>query len=785
MERKVLVLVIVLIGLMAKAAAQPAGNIRGIITDAASGQALPYVTVIVLNTSPVVGTTTDEQGAFRLPPLTIGRHSIQASFMGYESAIVREVMVSSAKETVLEISMKEDAKMLEELVVRPTTNKEAPLNPMALAGARMLSVEEASRYAGGFDDPARLVSSFAGVAGDVTNNSISIRGNSPQFLQWKLEGVEIPNPSHYPEIGSVGGGILTAFSSQVLGNSDFYTGAFPAEYSNALSGVFDMMLRNGNNQQYEHTAQIGTLGVEFASEGPLRKGGKASYLFNYRYSTMALAGSIFGGSLEEMAAMRYQDLSFKINLPTNKAGTFTLWGIGTIDRHTEPLPDDLETYEYLPEESVARQSMGAAGLGHKIFLGDNTYLKTSLAATYSENHTSIDYFDTDRTVLGRSMDMQDKNTNLVLHSYLNTKFSVRHTNRTGATLTGLFYDDNYNIIPDFPYFDGSPMVNFTHSNGSSLMASAFSQSSFLLNDRLTGQLGVNVSYFALNKDWTVEPRAGLRWQAATDHAFTIAYGLHSRHERLDYYFVTLPETGDQLVNKNLGFAKAHHVVLSYDWHVSDNIRIKVEPYFQYLYDVPVEPGTPFSIINQTDFYMNRSLVNDGEARNIGIDFTLERYLSNGYYYLLTGSLFNSRYKGGDGIWRNSRLNRRFLANALGGKEWMVGRNKQNVLGVNLRLSLMGGSYYTPIDETASLVIHQPIEDESRTMSMQNPDAFIGSFTLSYQINRQRLAHEFAVKVINVTGYKEFYGFDYNRITHQIDKRGTAVVIPNICYKVSF
>jgi hypothetical protein len=254
MNKKTSVLwAIMITGLSIQATAQTKGNIRGVIVDAASGQTLPYVTVVVLNTSPVVGTTTDEQGVFTLPSLSVGRYNIQASFIGYEPATIREVMVSSAKETVLEITMKESVLTLDEIVVRPKTNKEAPLNPTAMAGARMLSVEEASRYAGGFDDPARLVTAFAGVAGDVTSNSIAIRGNSPQSLQWKLEGVEIPNPSHYPEVAGVGGGVLTAFSSQVLGNSDFLAGAFPAEYSNALSGVFDMALRNGNNQRYERT----------------------------------------------------------------------------------------------------------------------------------------------------------------------------------------------------------------------------------------------------------------------------------------------------------------------------------------------------------------------------------------------------------------------------------------------------------------------------------------------------------------------------------------------------
>ena len=265
-------------------AAQPVGIIRGVVTDGASGQALPYVSVVILQSNPPIAASTDSTGHFRLNNLPVGRYDIQSRFMGYESTVLREIMVSSGKEVFLEISMRENIQELGEVVVRPKVNKEAPLNSMALASARMLSVEESSRYAGGFDDPARLVTAFAGVSGGMNSNGIAIRGNSPLFLQWRLEGVEAVNPTHFSDMTGVGGGIITALSSQVLGNSDFFTGAFPAEYGNALSGVFDMQLRAGNNHNYEHTAQIGTLGIEFASEGPFKKGELSSYLFNYRYS---------------------------------------------------------------------------------------------------------------------------------------------------------------------------------------------------------------------------------------------------------------------------------------------------------------------------------------------------------------------------------------------------------------------------------------------------------------------------------------------------------------------
>jgi hypothetical protein len=657
---------------------------------------------------------------------------------------------------------------------------------MAIVGGRMLSVEEASRYAGGFDDPARLVSAFAGVAGSMNSNGIAIRGNSPQFLQWRMEGVEVPNPTHFSDITGVGGGIFTALSAQVLGNSDFLTGAFPAEYGNALSGVFDMQLRNGNNQNYEHAAQIGTLGVEFASEGPFKKDGRASYLFNYRYSSMALADDLFPGMLGDAEGMRYQDVSFKLNFPTKRAGTFSVWGIGIIDHFlANPPKDTTEWTNDFDGFGDYKQVKAIGGLGHKIFMGNNTYLKSALTASYTQNQIVLDQVYADMSTFNVG-DMKNDNLNLVFSTYLNRKFSAAHTNRTGINVTGMFYNVDYNMAPgDLLEFPPQPPVNFARSDGHSMMLSAFSQSSVRLNDKVTGNIGIHSMYFLLNEKWTVEPRVGIKWQALPKQTFGVAYGLHSRHENLDYYFVETPETGDKLVNKQLNFAKAHHIVLSYDWSVTENIHLKIEPYFQYLYDVPVAKDSVLSLINYQDFYLMIPLVNEGEGRNYGIDFTLERYLHNGYYYMFTASVFESRYKGGDGVWRDTRLNRNFLVNTLGGKEWKLGKHKQNILGVNLRISYQGGDRYIPIDEAASIAAQNLIYDNSRAYQAQLSPAFISHFTVSYKINKKNLSHEFAVKMINASGHEEFQGYEYNYRTNKPEMFRSAVSIPNISYKVEF
>ncbi|MCL2414127.1 MAG: TonB-dependent receptor [Bacteroidales bacterium] len=765
--------------------AQPVGTIRGIVTDAASGQAMPFVSIMVPDSDPLIGTITDTAGHFRLSNLPVGRYTIQSSFIGYETAIFREILVGSGREVVLEIEMREDIHQLGEVTIRPRVDKERPLNTMALVGARMFSVEETGRYAGGFDDPARMASAFAGVAGSMNSNGIVIRGNSPKFTQWRIGGIEAINPTHFSDITGVGGGILTALSSQMLSNSDFFTGAFPAEYGNALSGVFDMRLRSGNNQTHEHTAQVGTLGVEVSSEGPFRSGGQASYLFNYRYSSMALIGDLLPDLAGGAAGMRYQGLSFKLNLPTRNAGTFSVWGIGIRDHFiNRASKDTADWWDIWSDNSDFRQTKGVGGIDHRIFLNNRTYLRNIIAANYTRSQIDSEQIHFDGSIFP-IMDMSNTNWNIILNSYLNTTFSTRHTNKTGFTVTNLFYNLDYWMSPDWLTMPPSDMVNFTNDRGHSVALSAYTQSLIRVNSRLTANVGLHSMYFHLNGNITLEPRVSARWQAFPRHWFGLAYGKHSRRENIDYYFVRTPETGDKLVNRNLGFSKAHHFVASYDWMISENLRLRIEPYFQHLFNIPVQRDSLFSLINFRDWFLMIPLVNDGRGRNFGIDFTLERFLNNGFYFLFTTSVFQSRYMGGDGVWRNTRFNRNFTFDALGGKEWVMGRQSRDILSVNLRFSIQGGERIIPINEQASISASAIVFDNSRAFNTQLPTEFIGHLSVSYTMNRNRVAHKFSLQMANITGNQEFGGYFFNYREGRPQRMMDAVVIPNISYRIQF
>jgi hypothetical protein len=653
---------------------------------------------------------------------------------------------------------------------------------MALFGGHMLSVEEASRYAGGMDDPARLVSSYAGVSPGVGNNGISIHGNAPSLLQWRLEDVEIPNPNHFADVATLGGGILSSLSSNVLGNSDFFTSAFPAEYGNAVSGVFDMKLRYGNNQKFQHTIQAGLLGLDFASEGPISKKHHSSYIFNYRYSTTGLMSKVNpAGDLEQV--LDYQDLNFKLNFPTKNAGTFSVWGTALKDK-IKPEIKSPEEWDYKDDAKDSRmeQTSAAGGISHRYFFDNNASIKTTLAATYSQTDADEDIYDLDM-ISTPYLDFSGKYTNLVLTSYFNKKYSAKHTNKTGFTLTNMRYDMDFKLAP----FDAEPLMTISEGKGNTNLISAYTSSLFDFNDRFSASLGVNGQILTLNNSFTIEPRVAFKWQTSSRSSFGLAYGLHSRMEKLDVYFVKAKNGSDEPVNKELDFTKTHHVSLSYNYKISDNMNLRVEPYFQYLFDVPVIADSSYSVLNRKMFYVEDALVNDGKGRNVGVDVTFEKYLTKGMYYMITASVFDSKFCGGDGVWHNTRYNRNFILNGLIGKEWMIGRNKQDILSVNLKLTYQGGDRYSPINESATLA-HPDKEtqyDESDAFSKQLSPMFLANYTISYRMNRNKVSHEIAVKGLNATGYEEYFGHEYNLKSGIIEPRRIKNSVFNITYRLDF
>ncbi len=755
-------------------------TIRGQVCDVASGEPMIGVTITVENGT-TLATVSDADGNFVINNVPVGRHSVRATYIGYEPVLLKEQLVSSGKELVLTLRMRENISELGEVVVKPRVNKQLPLNEMAQVGARMFSVEEATRYAGGMADPARTASMFAGVATGGATNGISIHGNSPQMLQWRVEGVEVPNPNHFAEITEAGGGVFTSLNGTVLANSDFLTGAMPAEYGNALSGAFDMKMRVGNNTKYEHAVQVGTLGVDFASEGPLGKNTKASYLVNYRYSFLEIAKKLHAINMEK-ETLDYQDLSFKLNMPTQKAGTFAVWFTGLVDNYENEVPDVSE-WETLWDmnDSWSRQRNCAVGLNHSYRFRLGGSLHSSVAFTGSYRKLGVNDYDAEMNMMPE-MAGRNSQWNVIISTQHQHKFSSRYTMQNGFEHQHL----DFRTWMDYIHETGGPLYRVYDSEGNTGLTRLYTNHKVALSRKLSAVTGVNVMWFNLNNQWLVEPRVSMQYKTSASSTLSLAYAMNSRKETTDTYFVLMDGKNP---NEDLGLTRSHHISASFAQRLGENAMLKIEPYWQWLFDVPVEQGTSYSILNHRKFFQDRALVNEGAGRNYGIDLTLERYLKNGLYGMLTATLFKSEYRDAQGQWHHSRHDRRYITNILGGKEWMVGKAKKNVFGINGRLTMMGGDRYTPIPDgiTFDEVMMRPDksipEDEGMEPFTKQKGMNVGyAFSVKYTINKRHTAQHIILEYLQM---KTFQGQTFDLRTHEIVDKFTSLTFPNIAYRVEF
>lgn len=755
-------------------------KIQGRVIDKSTESPIPFANIGITNPPLNLGTISDAQGEFLIDNVPVGRCVLQVSYIGYATLEISDVLVTSGNNPLLIIKLEESTYSLDEIVVRPKLEKEKPINNMATVSAKQINMEEANRYAGGFDDPARLVTSFAGVVGGAgDNNAVSVRGNSPKGTLWQIEGIPVPNPNHFAEITGFGGGGITALSSKTIGNSDFFMGAFPAEYGNALSSVFDLSIRTGNTSEFQHAVQAGFFGLDVGSEGPININAKSSYLFNYRYSTLAL----FDLGLD------YQDLSFKFHFPTQKAGNFTFWGLGLIDESYSS-PDPLDTLEadakwqyyddISTENAQLTTSVGGGGLSHIFQTNKHGYWKTVASVSYNKTYSENSRLDSTFTINNPIDKIQYTGIDYRLSSVLSNKFGSSHMNKTGILFTNI----NYRFNIQNAIVIGDPLTTFSADNGSSNLLQAFTQSSFTFG-KFRFNPGVHFLYFALNNKYSVEPRFGLSYSLDDKTSFSLGYGLHSQIEKLSFYLADIPtNAGTEKLNKNLGLTKSHHIVFSFDRMFGTFTHLRIEPYYQYLYNVPVVNGSYFSVLTLRDeFFFNEQLINAGDGKNMGIDFTLEQFLHKGIYYMATFSLFESKYTDGNSIERSTPFNRKIVGNFLFGKEWLF-RNA-NLFSANVRYTYLGGSWTHPVDEDASIAAKDIVEDLENAYTIQNPTAHVVSFTVTYRVNKEKHASLWSLQMLNVSGAKEYLGYQYNFRTNSIDPNYDVVVLPNLSYRFEF
>lgn len=781
---KVIYLLLLLINISGATAQQLTQTLKGRILDQVSKSPVIGATVIIAGSEPLRGTTTDIDGYFQIKEVPIGRVSLQVSSVGYEQKTIPNVLVESGKEKFLQVNLLEALIEMEELVVvADQQDRGNPRNELATVSAISISIEETSRYAATFDDPARAALTYAGVStgGDDLLNEIVIRGNSPKGILWRLEGVEIPNPNHFGNVGSSAGGI-SMLSGNLLSTSDFFTSAFPADYGNATSGIFDLRLRQGNFDQHEHAVQAGLLGVAAASEGPINREKRSSYLVNYRYSTLALFDNVGIQILGEQEDITFQDLSFKVNLPGTKLGSFSIWGLGGRNTYTyRPL---LELGEWDFEDN--EQQMGVGGLTHVAYLNKNTYLNTVVTYSLFDTHYVFDSL--------RFRALEDEHViekAFRVSSTLNHKFNAKNSIRVGGIYSNLGFDLGY----DEWRYDLDRSVNYLNEQGNTHFFQGFTNWQHRATEKLTFNVGAHASHFRLNNEWYIEPRLGFRWAYAPDKALTGGGGLHSRMETLALYMGKdfLEDDTYQQHNRDLSFTKAAHVVLGHEWMLSEAIRFKAEAYYQHLYDVPVwandttsdEYLRSFSTLNSFEGWTSSDLQNGGKGRNYGLELTLEKFFSNGYYFLSTLSLYESKYRGVDNIERSTRFDGKYIFNVVGGKEWTFGANDHKVISVNGRAISSGGKREAPIDAIASQEEGFTVRDFSRNFETQLDPYWRFDLGITYKVNKMNRTTSIVLNIQNVVGRANEFGRYYSTEANQIASESQVGMFPNLAYKVSF
>lgn len=768
----------------------PKQTIRGVVMDKYSRSLLPGANILLLSIDSFAGCASDNEGRFRLNDVPVGRHMLQVSFLGFKSQTLGNIIVTSAKETVLEIELEEKIIKADEVVITATTNKAKPLNQMAVVSGRTFSVEETSRYAGSFRDPARLASNFAGVSSSSEQrNDIIIRGNSPLGLLWRFEGLDIPNPNHFVVQGT-NGGPISILNNNLLANSGFYSGAFPAEYGNALAGVFDLKMRNGNNETHEFIGQFGLNGTELSAEGPFNKRKRASYLINYRYSTWQIiekAGIDFGAA----GVPQYQDISFKFNLPTENLGVFKFFGMGGVSNVAllASLKEETDNSFGLDDNDdiYYGSDMGVVGLSHTYFFNEGMHQKIILAVSGSQRRVQVDTLadlGADPVNVYNDHSLQDKWT---LSWYLNKKYNARHTARAGVIFDrlGIDFDESLYDKTDHVFY---PIRKF---NGSSYFMQSYVQSRYSLSENIVLNSGLHSQYFFLNKSVSVEPRLGLSLELDHGQNLSFGYGYHSQLQMMEVYFY---ESRDSLgnvyrKNENLGFTGSHHLVMGYDNILNSNLRFKTELYGQYLNQVPVNGHMPtsFSVLNLGSQYSGLpkmdSLSNSGEGYNYGLELTFERFFSKGYYYLVTTSLFESKYRGSDKELRNTVNNGNYILNLLGGKEIVIGG--RHILALDIKFTLAGGKRYTPIDVVKSHATAVEVLVESQAYSLQFDPYHRVDARISFRNNAKKVMHEIAFDVQNVFNRRNVLLYQYNSKSKQIETEYQLGIFPVLMYRIEF
>ncbi|HOY32815.1 MAG TPA: TonB-dependent receptor [Bacteroidales bacterium] len=775
-------------------------TVHGTVTDKITRYPLPGANIVIPGTDPLIGTVSDTSGKFRIEHIPHGPFKIKISYLGYSDMVYSVAETGSDKEILIEAELEETPFQGKEVVITAQSDRTSPANTLATVSIRRYTTEETGLFAGTRNDVSRMVANYAGVKGTGdARNDIVIRGNSPMGLLWRLDDVDIPNPNHFAAFGTTGGPV-GIFRNYLLQNSDFLTGAFPAEYGNALSGIFDLKSVTPAGDRHRVSYHIGFDGIGAGIQGPVSKAKGGSYYFDYRVSMLdlfALMGLQMGTGT---GVPRYQDMFFKISLPRLKIGNLSVFAYGGMsyisfpDSERDTTKNEIDMYGLRGWNLTNRSNQAVIGISDYFLINKSSYFKFTLATSF-HNFT---FFKDSVTPATRSTfpyeTNADRECSLLGNICFIHKFNSRHNLKSGIKASLIYNKITDSIYqPDFGIF-----MKHNDYRGYSVLFQAYLDWQFRISENFTMNFGTHGQFLANNKSISIEPRLRLKWDVVPLHSLSLGFGMHSRRVPPVLFF-SQKMTGEAVYhqcNIGLDFLRSLHFVLGYDWNITESSHLKTEVYYQYLYNIPVdaENSSSYSLLNEGagfEMLAPYNLNNAGTGYNYGIELTAERFLSKGFYYLGTASWSVSKYRGSDKILRNTAFNGGYHVNLLGGKEFIFRSKKKQParisksMTISLKTVLGSGRHYTPINEQQSFLEQETIYYDDRAFSEKLPAYSRTDFKIAYRMNGRKISLECSLEISNIFNQKNISNIAFDKNTgkiYNVYQMGTMFV-PQ--YKIMF
>jgi hypothetical protein len=753
-------------------------TVKGRVVDFQTQQ--PVIGAVVSIAQTKLGAKTKVDGTYKITEVPTGRYIIILNMPGYEKQS-QQIVVTSGKQLVVDFQLNETFIEADEITVTASRGSFETVNESSIVSSTLFTVEQVERYAGSRADPARAAQNYAGViTANDQRNDIIIRGGSPTELLWRLDGLDIPNPNHFATQGATGGPI-SVINSRLLDNSDFLTGAFPAEYGDKMSGVFDLRTRSGNKDEYEYIGQLGFNGIEFGAEGPI--GENASFIANYRYSFLDLLVAM-GVDFGFAGVPRYQDFNAKFDWQASDMDFLsltTLIGDGEININASE-QDEVVTGD---EDILFGSSVTGVAFNWKRLWTDKSYGRLTLGTALSSFYT---FLDTIVTLPGTNTLASEPGRfyeNESTENYVNAKYTQyyapnnRHYISTGAEARYRFYNiRDERIYPD--NFMGNRVSLVT--DGNAMQYLTFVNWNWRIAENLTTNFGLHSQYLEISDKATLEPRLGVSYEPFDGHTFNAGIGVHRQSLPLQVYF-----SADG--NRDLDFMQSTHYIAGYSTVLGGLAQLKIEGYYKDISKAPVEatPST-FSFLNLgADFGSVSSgdleAVSEGLGKAWGAELTLNKQFSDGWYGVLTGSYTRQRYKASDGIWRWGGFDNIFVFNILGGYEWII--TDDFTIEPSVRYTMAGGQPFIPVDRQASIAAGNTELDFSRAYEPRRPDYARFDIKIDFRNNFDGYSIISFFSIENLFNRNNILGYRWNSGQQEIQAVNQLGIFPIGGFRIEF